>query len=170
MAFAAYLQLDGIPGECTEAVHGEWIELVSYNLGADNTSSVDSKSGGVGAGKASFKKLVIEKQSDKASPLLFLTCGSGGTIANATLDIVKSPATEAYLQFQFETVVVNSIVNQGSEASRAGSEAADQDDYQIERVEFSFGKLTWTYKEQASDGSLGGATEKFVNIVENTWG
>lgn len=170
MAFDAYLKLDGLDGESTDAGHEKWIELVSYEVGADNASSVGSKSGGAGAGKASFKKLVIEKQSDKTSPEMFLKCCLGLHVKEATLDICKSGTDpkEAYLTFKFEKLFVNSIVDKGDDGSRSAD--SDQDDYQIERVEFSFGKLTWTYKEQDDQGSMGGAIEKHYDVTTNKGG
>lgn len=34
MAFDAYIQIDGIPGEVLDAKHKDWIEVLGYEYGA----------------------------------------------------------------------------------------------------------------------------------------
>ncbi|BAN55516.1 fimbrial protein-like protein [Pseudomonas putida] len=51
MAFDAYIQIDGIPGEALDEQYTNWIEINSYNFAVNqSTSATASSSGGATSG------------------------------------------------------------------------------------------------------------------------
>src|SRR5580698_7465950 len=96
MAFDAFLNFipagaaDAIVGESTDTQFKGWFEIKEFSFGIENTVNITSASTGAGAGKAEFKEFTIKKQTDKASPSLALTCGSGGHYELVQLRLRKS--------------------------------------------------------------------------------
>jgi type VI secretion system secreted protein Hcp len=53
------------------------VEISSFSLGAENTVTIGSQTGGAGAGKVKFQSFEVVKQLDSLSPSLFLDLASG---------------------------------------------------------------------------------------------
>lgn len=72
MAFDAFLKITtpDVAGESSDSKHPGEIELYSFSLGAHNTTTIGSATGGAGAGKVSFSSFSIMKKTDKTSPIL----------------------------------------------------------------------------------------------------
>lgn len=164
MAFDAFFQikLNGkeVEGECQDAAYKGWIEISSYSMGAENTLNLGSKSGGAGAGKATFKTLEIEKQADKTSPVFFESLCSGAHFDSATLELCRTGGEkkkEPFLKFEFFLVAVQEISNNGSEG----------DDFPTENLILQYGAMSWTYRAQDDKGKLGPALTKNWSRIKN---
>ena len=78
MAFDAFVQIDGIPGESTDAKHSGWIEATKINFGVSQVASAtDSSAGGGTTERADFQDFIFDKLVDKATPLLLRDCAKG---------------------------------------------------------------------------------------------
>jgi type VI secretion system secreted protein Hcp len=76
--FDAFVKIDGIEGESTDAKHQGWIELVRFGIGVKQTiSSTVSSAGGASAERADFSDFILRKYLDKSSPKLALACAAG---------------------------------------------------------------------------------------------
>jgi len=148
MAFDAFLQIDGIDGESTDAKHTNWIEVLSYNWGVTQPASGSaSTSGGATAERANFHDFSIMKTLDKASPKLALACSSGTHIKKVTLELCRAGGDKLkYMEYKMEECIVSSC----SESGSGGSDPT-------ESISFNYGKIEWTYTQQKrTDGSGGG--------------
>lgn len=168
MAFDAFFKFEkgsgnalDVKGESQDEAFKDWIELASYSLSAENMLNIGSKSGGAGAGKASFGTLTLEKQPDSTSPVLFLAMCMGAHYGKATLAICRSTGAkgkkEPFLAFEFSLVAVKRISNEGSSG----------DDYPKETLELEYGAMSWTYRAQDKTGKLGAALTKSWSRVKN---
>ena len=142
MAFDAYLKLDGIQGEATDANHTNEIQLLSFSLSGTQTSSIGSHTGGSGAGKVELANFSITKYVDKASTPLFKSLVTGGHIATGVFSGVKSGADgKPYLKLSFEELFVTSIhVSATSEIP-------------TESVSFSYSTIKIEYATQDAKGN-----------------
>lgn len=156
MAVDMFLELDGIKGESTDSKHKDKIDILSYTFGVHQTGA-SSGGGGSGAGKASFDDLHISKFADLASPNLMLACATGQHIKKAIIYVRKAGGQqEDYYTITLEELIVSSMQNTGT-----GSDAP------TESLTMNFSKITFEYKPQKSDGSLGGVSKAGYDIKAN---
>lgn len=150
MAWDAYLTVDGVSGESQRSGHEGEIELIAFDFGGSNPSSVGIGSGG-GTGTVNLSGFNFVKKTDAASAELFAKMCTGNHFPTAMLTMYKSGGDAGavdYLLFEFEEVYVDAINWSGSEGG---------DGVPTESVSFSFGKVTITYNEQNPDGTKGGS-------------
>lgn len=149
-AWDAYLTVDGVTGESQRAGHEGEIEIISFDFGATNPSSVGVGSGG-GTGAVSISSFNFTKKTDAASADLFKHCCSGKHFPTAKLTFYKAGGDGGaldYLIYEFEEVYVDSI-------NWAGAEGPDA--IPTEMVSFSFGKISVTYNQQDDKGAKAGS-------------
>lgn len=89
MAQDIFLKIDGIEGESPDAAHKGEIEVIGWNWGMAQQSSMHAGSGG-GAGKATVKDLTFLHWVDRASPNLLKYCLTGEHIPEARLTVRKA--------------------------------------------------------------------------------
>ena len=99
------LKLDGIEGESTLPGHTNEITVTAATFATEQAgvaAARDAALTGFAAGKATFSPLVISKNSDKASPQLFLRSALGTSIKNAKLSFLLAPPNNTsgpYVEF-----------------------------------------------------------------------
>jgi type VI secretion system secreted protein Hcp len=122
-AFDAYLKLEGVEGESTDAKHRGEIEVDSSQLGSlQGAADRASKSSGPGAAKVSFNPFSITKKVDKASPVLFKACASGKHFPSATITMRKAGGSQQeYLVVKMYDVLISSYRTSGVGASQTES-------------------------------------------------
>ena len=151
MAFDAFLQVDGIPGESTDSAHGDWIEVLSYSSGVSQTASASASSGGgASSERADFADFSIVKTLDKASPKLAAACSDGTHIATVILELCRAGGEKLkYMEYKLTNCIVSSV--------RPGGSAQGAETLPLEEVSFNYGMIEWTYTQQKrEDGSGGG--------------
>ena len=145
MAIDYFLDIDGIKGESPDAKYKELIQLESWSWGESQTGA-SAVGGGGGAGKVSMQDFSFNMRTNKASPLLFISCANGKHIAKATLVCRKAGEKQQdYLKVHFEDLLVSSFQTGGS----AGQEVP------IDAITFNFAKIKFEYAPQDSKGALG---------------
>jgi type VI secretion system secreted protein Hcp len=118
-AMDIFLKFDGegvaapeTKGESTVKGFEDMIPLRSFTFGIENSVSIGSKSGGAGAGKASFKPVDLVKDVDKATPSLIQTLALGGHYDKAFIYVRKSgsagTAADSFLIYELRMVAVES--------------------------------------------------------------
>ena len=153
-----YLKIAGVDGESSDSKHKGEIELESWSFGATQTG-VGHSGGGGGAGKVAMQDFHFVMKVSKASPKLFMGCASGEHFKDATLVARKAgKEQQEYLKIKLTDILVSSYQQGGS----AGSNIVPTD-----QVSLNFAMIEIDYKEQKSDGSLGGAVQGSWNLKEN---
>jgi type VI secretion system secreted protein Hcp len=145
MAFDAFIKIDGIKGESTDAKHKDEIAVQSFAWGVSNAGSAYATGGaGHGAGKASAASFSVMKAVDKASPDLFLSCATGKHVKDMLVTIRKAGGTALeYLTYKMSDVMVSSYQVSGSA----------QGDLPSESVSFDYGKIEIKYTPQDAKGA-----------------
>jgi len=161
--FDAFLKIEGIPGESTDAQHKQWIELLSYNFGAAQPHSGSVSSGGSRSlQRVDISPFDVVKALDKASPKLFLHCCNGQHISKIELELCRAGGDkQLYMKYELEDVIVTSYSTSGAAGGDLPSEA----------LSFAMGKVTLTYTEtDHKTGKAGGAIPAFWNLHDNKGG
>ena len=150
MAFEGYLKLDGIPGECTDDKHKDWIEVISYQMGlAQPSSTSHSTAGGSAAGKVNFQDMTFTHLIDKASAKLFENCAKGTHITEGTLELCRAGGDKfKYLEIKLQNLLISSVSSSANPS--AGIE------FPTETFAINFGKMKVTYFKQSDKGSGAG--------------
>ena len=160
MAFDAFIKIDGIPGESSDAKHAEWVEIVSFAHSMDQPASATASSaGGATAERVNHSTFNFTHLLDKASPKLYEACCTGKHIKEITLELCRSGGDKMkYMEIKLEQVLVSSVAPSGS---------ADTD-FPSESVRLSYGKIKWTYTQQKrADGAGGGNVSAGWDLTAN---
>lgn len=138
-----------IKGEAQDKQHQGEIDVLGWSWGMQSRSSLG---GGQAVGKAQVNELKIVKKVDSASTALMSALRSNEQIQKAVLTLRKSGHKQVeYLKITIEQGRVTGLTLDGGDTS-GGSEV-------LERISFSFNKITVEYVPQGNDGQpLGGMT------------
>jgi type VI secretion system secreted protein Hcp len=158
MAGALFLKLDGIDGEATDEAHTDEINILNYNWGVSNPTTV-TLGGGTSAGKVSVQDLVVSKFMDKASPNLMKRCCSGEIIKSGVLTVQRAGGDKTQaLVFELEQILVSSYQTSGD---------ADSGQLPIESATLSFNKVKYKYTSQDKDGAPEAEVEAGWDVEAN---
>ena len=140
MAFDAFIKIDGIPGESTDAKHKNWIEISSYRWDLNQPASATaSTAGGATAERVNISPLQFSHLLDKAAPKLYETCCNGTHIREVKLEICRAGGDK---MVYFEVTLNQVIVSNCSASSSIG------EDFPSQIVTLSAGSYTWKYNQQ----------------------
>ncbi|MBK8167239.1 MAG: type VI secretion system tube protein Hcp [bacterium] len=158
--FDAYLQIDGVPGECTAAGFEGMIEIQSFSHGVSQSASISaSTAGGATSGRCSHQDFTITKELDKASPLLATRCCLGTHIPTITLTLTRAGGGQhvPYMEYKLSNSIISSVSIGGGTGS-----------FPTEAISFNYGKIEWTYTQQKrADGGGGGKVAGSWNLEKN---
>ena len=167
MAFDAFMYIPGekkLEGETQDEVMSgkKAFEISNFEIGAENNINIGSVSSGGGAGKASFKELVITKKTDTASCGLFSKLCEGGHIDDVHIVLRRSGGAagssgSTFLQFDFKLVMIQDITWSGS----------DGDDVCQETVVLQYGAMKVTYSAQDQKGKMSVSGDAMWSRVKN---
>ncbi|EIK95112.1 Hcp1 family type VI secretion system effector [Pseudomonas sp. M47T1] len=148
MAFDAYINIDGIPGESLDASHQDWIEITSYQFGShQRTSATASSAGGATSGRPTLTDFSFTKVLDKASAKLFEANCAGTHIPKVVVELHRAGGDKLkYMEIQLEEVMVSDYTQSGAQGEP------------LEIVQLNFGRIKTVYTLQTrSDGGAGGS-------------
>jgi type VI secretion system secreted protein Hcp len=144
-----------INGEAMDDKHKGEIEVLSWSWGMQGKSSLG---GGQASGKATMRELRIVKKVDKASTALMSALRTNEVIKEGILTLRKTGTSK---------VEYFKITIQDGRVMALDVEAGDDEGSStlLERVSFSFNKISVEYTPQGGDGMPQGTT-----TFEDTWG
>jgi type VI secretion system secreted protein Hcp len=157
MAQDIFLKINGIEGESQDSTHKGEIEVLGWNWGVSQASSMHAGSGG-GTGKATVKDLIFLHWLDRASPNLVQHCLTGKHIPEARLTVRKAGGSPLeYIRIIMTDVIV-------SEVRTAGKSSGERID---ETINLSFSKVSQEYVVQNPQGGSGGTVTGSFDIKGN---
>lgn len=144
-----------IQGEAQDQKHKNEIEVLSWSWGMQGKSSIG---GGVATGKATMRELRIVKKVDKASTALMSALRTNEVIKEGVLTLRKTGTSKIeYFKITIQDGRVMALdVEAGDDSGSATL---------LERVTFSFNKISVEYTPQGGDGMPQGTT-----TFEDQWG
>ncbi|KAA6187372.1 type VI secretion system tube protein Hcp [Thiohalocapsa marina] len=159
MAFDAYLKVEGVDGEATDAAHDKWIQVLSYSVGLSQPVSGVTGTGGRTGGRADFQDLSIVKVIDNSTPDLSIKCAKGEHIPTVELELCLATGDKhTFMKYTFEDCIVTSVTPGGS----SGGEPKP-----TEQVSFAYGKIKWEYTPIDDTGAPGSTTDRKWDLEKN---
>jgi type VI secretion system secreted protein Hcp len=163
MAFEAYLKLDGIEGQATDAKHEKWIQLLSFSHSIQNETTGQKSSGGAHmGGQVVHHDVQVVKQMDGTSPMLMLNCCQGKALPKGVIELVRAGGSGTdpvpYQKIEFTNVVVKSVSPVGEDQTRFPTEA----------VAFTYDTIKWTHTKTGKDGKPQGEIVAGWDLQKNT--
>lgn len=148
MANTSYLKVVGetqgeMKGDCTQ--DGRTDRILVYAVDHSVEIPTDNLTG-LPTGQRVHRPMEIIKRKDMASPLLFQACCNGEQITELQLDHYRVNASgqeENYFTILLERAVVVKMV----EYTPMALVPENKPFYDMERVLFSYEKITWTYND-----------------------
>ncbi len=165
MAFDAFVKIDGIPGDSTDAAHKGWIEILSYKNGIEQPITRSASAGGARAGeRANHEPFVIVKDLDIATPLLERYLCSGKNIPTIELELCRATGNkQKYMSYKLSDSIITYV--------RAQGDCTGEGALPTESVGFCYGKIEWTYTDtDEKTGSTKGNVSSHWDTVTNTGG
>ena len=86
MTYTTYMKISGIPGDCKQTAHKDWVELLNFS----NSVSAPNENGR----PASFMDFAVNKYVDRASPLIAMACSEGWKLEEVILETVQEDGTK----------------------------------------------------------------------------
>jgi len=156
--FDCYLSIKGIKGESTDAVHKQWIEVLSFDWGVSQAAGT----GGSGAKeRADFTDLSISKVVDCGSPQIYSYCARGSRLSEVKLEVCTAAGDkENYFTIILREAVVASV--QVSDAVETSGTTRP-----VEQVGFRYAKIQWEYTALSHPGARGGTMKAGWDLGSN---
>jgi type VI secretion system secreted protein Hcp len=144
-----------IPG----IVNGAPMEVHSFSWGLIFEGSTGGGGGGE-TGRPVKQDFYFSKDTDAASPKLFLACASGQHFPSATLSVKRAgPRSDVYLTIKMQDVLISSYQIGGSEGSGAV--------VPTEQLSLNFDKITMEFIPLRPDGKPGDAVTGGYDFILN---
>lgn len=147
MAFDAYIEIEGIPGEALDAAYKDCIEITGYGFGMhQSTSATASSSGGASSGRTSLSDFTFTKALDKASCKIIETVCAGKHLKEVILSLHRAGGDKVkYFEITLEEVIISNYSQNAN------------DGIPTETVSLNYGRIKTTYTQQKrSDGTGAG--------------
>lgn len=150
LSYDLFMSIEGIVGESTDIRHQEWIELLLLEHEIQQAKTPDSGSASEGGPDHPLGDYEVLKLLDRSSTKLYEACCSKRLIPQIIIEVCRAGGDGLrLLEIRLEDAVVSSVkfvANVSGENARPA-----------EYVRFRFGRIRWTYTQQANDGSVVGS-------------
>jgi type VI secretion system secreted protein Hcp len=161
MATNMFIKLGDIEGECEDANHVGWIEILSWGHSFTQPSTPVRASSGATVEKANHTDISFTKYLDKSTDAILSTCWTGKQLPTAVLECYRADGDAnpvKYLQIDMEKVIVSNYGISGGSG-----------DHPAENISLSYGKVTYTYLDQKkADAQAGAAKPVSHDLITNT--
>lgn len=155
-ALNAYLKIEGIDGEATEANHDKWIDVLAFS---HNVMIPYSASLGRTTGTQEHYPLRVTKMIDKATPKLYEACVQDQSIASVQLDCCTAFGEElkVFYKIELQNAKIISVQDYGVASG----------DIPTETISLNYEAIRWTYTEYDAAGQAKGNVQSpWISAVE----
>jgi type VI secretion system secreted protein Hcp len=161
MAYDCFLKVEGVKGDSTDAVHKEWMEVMSYSHGVSQApGGTLSAQGALTGARADHQDFSIVKRLDSASPTLFLLLCSGKGIKEVILELCRATGDKTtFMKYTFKNCIVSGL--------RPGGSGSSEDPLPMEEVSFRYSEIHLEYTPTTTAGQKGAAVKAAWSTMEN---
>ncbi len=149
---AAFVELEGIPGQSTDPSHPDWIEAEGLAFGHTRAP---------GTGAPAFDQVAIVKRPDRTSAALALGAASGTPIPEVRVEFSQATTNRS----RFYRVELSNV-----RVLAAFLDSAGTTNRLLERVYFSFDRISWAYADLPFATSDSADTQAFWDLTRNEGG
>ena len=135
---AAFLKLDGVPGEATDKGHKDWVIIQSMSASIHRSIPSGAKDQQRTKGETTIADVQVVRQLDKSSTKLQEACAAGKFFKEVEIHFCTTvkDAQEPYLKYKLYDVIISSYSCHGD---------ASGNPLPSEQVSLSYSKVDWTY-------------------------
>lgn len=156
-----FWEIDGVKGESTSDQGTDMIEVLSFDHAVAMPLTAGPSNTSRASGRCVHQDFTLTKQVDLSSPTLNLKCCAGEDIKSMKLYFWKADASGKplmYWKYTFDSCIITSVHVDAT---------ADQP---VERVTFSYKKVTWDYAQQlqSQPGGAKGKSSSAWDLEKNT--
>lgn len=148
----SFMKIEGIEGESYDHQHENWIDVLSWGWGCEQSVNIGAGSHGRSRQRGQVQPFRFTKWLDKSSPALAYSTLIGEHIDRAEFHLTKAGddgVALIYTKFIFEGVLIANYTTSGGSAG----------DRAIEEVTIAYNLVSFEYIEQTAQGG-GGAKPK----------
>jgi type VI secretion system secreted protein Hcp len=127
MTYATYMKISGIPGDCAEPAHKDWIELLNCS---NSVSAPDSH-----GRPAQYMDMAINKYLDRSSPLLALACTEGWRLEEILVETTTDAGTKVMEIRLSDATITNHNLSSGGDPNHPAYDS----------FSLKFGMMEWSY-------------------------
>ena len=148
-----YSDIDGIPGESTDAGYEDWIEVESFSFSV--STPTQGSTGSSRRRSIIFDDIILTKWVDKATPKLMEAVARGTVISSVEIVFTKyvSDSIVEYYGYELENVIVTSYQSTGTVG-----------EIPLDTLTLSYEEITVTYTEYSDTGKPLGNVEWYWNV------
>ena len=151
MAFDAFLKIDGIIGESTDAAHTDWIDVLGFEHSAVQPSSGD---GSLATGRIELSRLNITKKVDLSTPVLYKSITFNDNLVNVELQLCRATGEK---QVYYKVTLTNARV--AGITTKGVAKGANASPVPVEVIELAYATIDWEYSQfDHATGAAGGVT------------
>ena len=156
--YAAFIKIDGAPGDATDSAHKDWSEVESFTFEIETPQTGGGLSGGVATfGDVFLKPVVVNKKMDKSSPELFFACCKGKVFKEVTIEQLMKSGGDT-MQKIYSLKLSNARITQYEPG--AGREI----------LVFAASKMDFVYTSVGPDGRPKGTVTHWWDMATNKGG
>jgi|GEM_PF-4566298 len=144
-AVGIFMSIDknAIKGEVIHASHKDWIEVLSWYEGSNNSGTTHLSTGGVTEGKFNLGDVSVSKFLDTASVPLKLAIASGRFFDEVKIDVIKDCGGNKYTQY---AITLNLVLVTSSSSSASGGQ-----DHLVENITLNTSSIETMYTPVGKD-------------------
>ena len=159
--FDAFLKVDGLEGESSDAKHKGEFEVLSFNWGVSQAITGTTSSSGTFTGqRVDMSPLVIVKQFDKGSPKAAQACAAGDHFASAVLTLCRAGGDkQPYMEYKMSDVLISSVQVGGAGQGEGG--------VPTESWSLHYAKIEMAYTQISIQGKPAGKVAAGWDLKEN---
>lgn len=161
MSVDMFMKVTGADGESQDSNHKGWTDIVSFQWGVTQPSSMFAGGGG-GASKASFQDLTVIARIDKSLPSILDKCARGDHLTKVEISVCKAGGT----QIEYQKVTLSELVL----ITNVTVTGASDDDHVMVHYGFQAAKIQNQYWEQSAQGGKGAESQMSYNVKANAKG
>jgi type VI secretion system secreted protein Hcp len=152
----AYLKIDDVKGDSTEAEHKDWIVVRSFLFAEKQLIARSGRSSSGAAGPVDMQDVVITTETGSATPKLMEMCAAGTHIKQVLLEIELAEGIS--LRWELLDAVMSGF--QIASVPDLSSPPSDQ-------ISLAFSQIKLTYTSPRAQGDMGVDVTGTWNLVQN---
>lgn len=159
--FDAFLKVDGLDGESSDAKHKGQFEVLSFSWGVTQSITGTTSSAGTFTGqRADLAPLVVVKQLDKGSPKAAQACAAGEHFGSALLTLCRAGGDkQPYMEYKLTDVLISGVQIGGASQGEGG--------VPTESWSLHYAKIEMTYTQINVQGKPAGNVAAGWDLKEN---
>ena len=164
-SLSGFVKIGDFEGGSANAQHGGWSDIIG--LDCEITRKIGSfiKSENP-VGSTELSDVCVVKLIDGSTPKIQKACASGQKISKVVIHVVSviNGQSKVTLEYELQDAIVAQYAIGSKASSDRTSTGRQENDTPVERVCFSFAKVSWTYHKMDALGNSQGKIQESYTV------